>query len=159
MLGARPCSLIAQAIFEIFDIKHIIPLDSNLIDGVINKEFRKITISGSFRKHLKEILELKNYFKQLGTEVLSPRFKEISSTVEGFVIFKEEEKFSPFELENYHLRSIINSDALIICDPEGYVGYSATFEIGFACSLKKRIIFLEEPKEFILKLIPAEYGL
>lgn len=159
MLGARPCSLIAQAIFEKLRIKFIIPSDSNLIDGVINKEFRRVTISGSFRKHLKEILALKNYFERLGIEVLSPRFRDISSTIDGFVIFKEEENYSPFELEDYHLRSIMASDALIVCDPGGYVGVSATLEIGFAYGLKKRIIFLEEPKEFVLKLIPAEYGL
>lgn len=159
MLGARPCSLIAQAIFEKLKIKYIIPSDSNLIDGVVHKEFRKVTISGSFRKHLKNILALKNYFERLEIKVLSPRFKDISSIKKGFVIFKEEKNYSPFELENYHLRSIIDSDALIVCDPEGYVGVSATFEIGFASALKKRIIFTEEPKEFILRLIPAEYGI
>jgi len=35
MLGARPCSAIAQTIFQEYGIKTIIPSDSNLIDGVV----------------------------------------------------------------------------------------------------------------------------
>ena len=38
MHGARPCSAIAQAICEKYNIKAIIPSDSNLINGVIRQE-------------------------------------------------------------------------------------------------------------------------
>lgn len=60
MHGARACSAIAQAIFEKYHIKTIIPSNTNLIDGVARKEFRNVTISGSFRKHLQHILDVKN---------------------------------------------------------------------------------------------------
>jgi len=60
MHGARPCSAIAQAICEKYNIERIIPSDSNLINGVIRQEFRHVTLSGSFRKHLDYILEIKN---------------------------------------------------------------------------------------------------
>jgi exopolyphosphatase/pppGpp-phosphohydrolase len=60
MHGARPCSAIAQAICERYNIKEIIPSDSNLINGVVRQEFRHVTLSGSFRKHLNSILEVKN---------------------------------------------------------------------------------------------------
>ena len=62
-------------------------------------------------------------------------------------------------LERHHLDSIQKSDALIVCDPEGYVGASALIEIGYANALGKRIIFTEKPQEFMLNTLPHEIGL
>lgn len=158
MHGARGCSAIAQAICEKYKIKTIIPSNSNIINGVIRREFRYVTISGSFRKHLDYILKIKEQLEKTGTKVLSPRFTEPNNPGEKFVVFTGEEGLSPLELERHHLKSISESDALIVCDPEGYVGASALIEIGFANSLGKRIIFVEKPEEFMLNTLPAEIG-
>ena len=159
MHGARGCSAIAQAICEKYKIKTIIPSNSNIINGVIRREFRYVTISGSFRKHLGYILKIKEQLEEAGTKVLSPRFTEPKNPGEKFVVFAGEEGLSPLELERHRLNSISESDALIVCDPKGYVGTSALIEIGFANSLGKRIIFIEEPEEFMLNTLPAEVGL
>jgi hypothetical protein len=159
MHGARACSAIAQAIFEKYNIKTIIPSNSNLIDGVARKEFRHVTISGSFRKHLQHILDVKKYLNQQDIYVMSPRFSDPKNPGEEFVIFEGEEGATPVELERYHLDSITNSDALIVCNPDGYVGASAMIEIGYAHSLGKRVIFIEKPQEFMLNTLPAEIGL
>lgn len=66
---------------------------------------------------------------------------------------------NPLELERHHLNSISKSDALIVCDPECYVGASTLLEIGFANAIDKRIIFVEKPKEFILNTLPMEIGI
>ncbi len=131
----------------------------DLINGVIRQEFRYVTISGSFRKHLDYILKVKKELENKGVHILSPRFEEPKNPGEEFVIFTGEEGLSPLELERYHLNSIENSDALIVCDPDGYVGASALLEIGYAHSLGKRIIFTEKPQEFILNQLPHEVGL
>ena len=159
MHGARGCSAIAYAICKKHGIEVIIPSDSNLINGAVRQEFRHITISGSFRKHLNDILKIKKELETQGTKVLSPRFTEPKNPGEKFVVFAGEENMTPLELENHHLKSIARSDALIVCDPDGYVGSSALIEIGFANSMGKRIIFLEKPKEFMLNTLPAEVGL
>ena len=39
MRGARACSALAQAIFQEYKIKTIVPSNSNLIDGVVRYEF------------------------------------------------------------------------------------------------------------------------
>jgi Tfp pilus assembly PilM family ATPase len=158
MHGARACSAIAQAICEKYKIKSIIPSNSNLIDGVSRQEFRYVTISGSFRKHLNYILKIKDILAKKGVEVLSPRFTDPKNPGEEFVIFSGEENLTPLQLERYHLDSISKSDALIVCDPEGYVGASALIEIGYAHSLGKRIIFTEKPEEFMLNTLPSEIG-
>lgn len=159
MHGARAFSGIAQAICEKNKIEKIIPSDSNLINGVIRQEFRYVTLSGNFRKHLNYILKIKKELEMGGVKVLSPRFVEPKNPGEEFVVFSGEENLSLLELERYHLNSIVNSDALIICDPEGYVGASALLEIGFAQALGKRIVFVEKPQEFVLNNLPAEFGL
>jgi len=159
MHGARGCSIIAQAICEKYGIKTIIPSNSNIINGAVRQEFRYVTISGSFRKHLNYILKIKKDLERQGAEVLSPRFTEPKNPDERFIIFVGEEGLSPLELERYHLKSISESDALIVCDPEGHVGASALIEIGFANAVGKRIIFIEKPEEFMLNTLPAEIGL
>lgn len=159
MHGARGCSAIAQAICQKYQIQTIIPSNSNIVNGVVGQEFRYVTISGSFRKHLEYILKIKGKLEAQGTKVLSPRFTEPKNPGESFVVFTGEEGLSPLELERHHLKSISESDALIICDPEGYVGASALLEIGFANAIGKRIIFTEKPEEFMLNTLPGEVGL
>ena len=159
MHRARGCSAIAQAICQRYQIQTIIPSNSNIINGVARQEFRYVTISGSFRKHLEYILKIKERLEARGTKVLSPRFTEPKNPGERFVVFTGEEGLGPLELERHHLNSISGSDALIVCDPEGYVGASALLEIGFANAIGKRIIFIEKPEEFMLNTLPAEIGL
>lgn len=159
MHGARACSAIAQAVFEKYNISNIIPSDSDTVDGFARQEFRHITISGSFRKHLDYIVDIRNDLVEKGVDVLSPRFVEPKNPDEEFVIFDGEEDMEPLELERHHLESIEKSDALIVCGPDGYVGNSALIEMGYANALEKRIIFTEEPEEFMLTTLPAEIGL
>ena len=52
--------------------------------------------------------------------------------------------------------AIANSDALIVVSPDWYVGNSAIMEVGYALAQWKRIIFTEEPNEFMLQQIPHE---
>lgn len=159
MHGARACSAIAQAISEKYGINTLVPSNSNLINGVERQEFRCVTISGSFRKHLEYILKIRKQLVEKGIEVLSPRFTEPKNPGEEFVVFGGEEGLSPLDLERHHLKSIEECDALIVCDPEGYVGASALIEIGCAHSLGKRVIFVEKPEEFMLNTLPSEVGL
>ncbi|MFO0703910.1 MAG: hypothetical protein U0525_04270 [Patescibacteria group bacterium] len=156
MRGARACSLIAQAIASHFKIKYIVPSDTDLIHGVVVKEFRSVTISGSFRKHLDYISSIKSKLERIGVVVRSPRFTVPKNPGSEFVTFEGEDHLKPLELERYHLDSIDKSDALIVCNKDGYVGASSMIEIGYAHRQNKRIIFTENPKEFMLQTLPHE---
>jgi hypothetical protein len=159
MHGARGCSAIAQAICEKYNIDTIVPSNINTMDGVCEQEFKMVTLSGSFRKHLDYILGVKSFLEKQGTTIISPRFSVPKNPREEFVVFDGEEGMAPLDLERYHLDCIAKSDALIVCDPDGYVGASALIEIGAASNLGKRIIFTEKPQEFMLNTLPAEVGL
>ncbi len=120
---------------------------------------KKVTISGSFRKYFNQILEVREILLTEGIEVLSPRCTIPVDLEKEFVYLKGEESLSPFEIENTRLELIRESDALVVCDPKGYVGPSALLEIGYAYALKKSVFFTEEPKEFILNTLPFKVGL
>lgn len=159
MNGARACSAIAQAVCEKYGINLIIPSDSNMVHGIVIQEVRSVTISGSYRKHLENILETKRKLESKGIVVLSPRLETPKNPCSEFIIFEGEEALTPLQLERIHLESIVKADALVVCNKDGYVGASALLEIGFALSLCKRIIFTEKPNEYILSVLPTEYGL
>lgn len=62
------------------------------------------------------------------------------------------------------LEKILNSDAVYVCDPEGYVGKTTCYEIGFCYSRSKPLYFLEKPKNLPMPIaeeqisIPEEVG-
>lgn len=159
MHGARACSALAQAIIEHFNVEIVIPSDSNMIDGVVKQEFRSVVISGSYRKHLDEIAELKEEFETKSITVLSPRFNNPTNRGDDFIVFDEEEGMSLLEIERFHLNAIDKCDALVVCNPNGYIGASAQMEIGFAFANNKRVILTEQPSEKILLTMPLEVGL
>ena len=159
MHGARACSAIAQTVAKHFGVSRIIPSDSNMAHGISRQEFRNVVLSGSFRKHLDYILKIKRQLNAQNIQVLSPRFDEPKNPGQEFVVFEGEEGLSPLELERHHLNMIDESDAMIVCASDGYVGASALIEIGYAQALGKRIIFTERPSEFMLQTLPAEIGL
>lgn len=137
--------------------------NDNIICGVAKREFRKVVICGSFRKHLNSVKEVYQYCVNNGIEVLSPQnvwLKEIYKN--NFALFHGEHISNEREtylIENKHTNSIKEADAIIVCNPNGYIGSRTLYEIGYADSLGKRIIFLHnEQSEFDI-CFPRDYGL
>ena len=159
MHGARACSAIAQAIVEKFQVEKLVPSDSNMIDGAIKQEYRSVVLTGSYRKYWLYISKVKQNLLENGVKVLSPRYDTIKNPGADFIEFEGEEDMSPLEIMRYHLSMIGSSDALIVCDVDGYVGASTLMEIGYAHGIGKRIIFTEKPEEYSLQIMPAEIGL
>lgn len=112
----------------------------------------KVTISGSFRKHLDLIIKVIAEFEKFGIDILSPKYKLPKNPGDEFILFEGEKTNDPKQLEEIHLNAIRNSDFLYVVDPGGYIGNSATMEIGYAIALNIPIYAMEEPEEFILKL-------
>jgi hypothetical protein len=162
MNGVRACSALAQAICLKYGIKIIIPSNSNLLDGVIRKEFFKVTLCGSFRRSLDKIARLKEKLNENGISVLSPINTEIASMKNGFVLFSGEiiEKGqSTWSIERKHLNAIDNSDCVIICNYDGYIGLSTNIEIGYSIGKNKKIIFLEHHESLMDFDFPLEIGI
>ena len=109
----------------------------------------KVVLSGSFRKYLKEMFELKQKLETDGIIVLKP---EINSTIENpdnpnFIKFVGEENKSEGELEREYLFAIESADAHIICNFNGYLGETAGNELSYGSGARTPVYLLEPIKE------------
>lgn len=118
-----------------------------------NKENRfKVVISGSFRKHFEGIQEKIEEFEKAGIVVLSPKKAKVVNPTEEFAILETDKTTDPKTLEQQHLDAIYEADVLYLYNEKGYIGASATMELGWALALGKPIYAKEEGEDFTLKL-------
>lgn len=76
----------------------------------------QVVISGSFRKHLNEIIQLKKKLEQDGIEVIKPDNVDVIDNYENpdFIKFKGEEHISENDLQMQYFFGIDYCDAHII---------------------------------------------
>jgi hypothetical protein len=95
----------------------------------------KVTVSGSFRRHMSAIYEAVTEFVELGVEVLSPADPRVVDQLGDFVFVASDLVRSIKLVEDRHLESIRASDLLWLVCPDGYVGQSAAMELGYAVAV------------------------
>lgn len=119
-----------------------------ILYGLCKREFQKVVICGSYRKHLSLVKRVFDYCVDRDIEVLSPKSLQLDSIFkDSFVLFHGEKITNEREthwIEHKHTEAIRNADAVIICNNEGYVGPTTIYEIGFAQALGKRIVFVDD---------------
>ena len=135
----------------------------NIINGIINQEFRKVVICGSFQQNMKEISELIDKFNEHGIEVLSPWTKNVVPETLGtdFILLEGQELSNDRDAWRHkydHMNKFKKADAIIVCNPNGIVGKGTMFEFGFMIAHYKRIIFTEEPTNISI-VFPYEVGI
>lgn len=104
------------------------------------------TISGSFRRFLGEITAKAEECRRNGVAILSPRSTVFAGEVNGFVLL-EGDTGVPADLEKGHLEAIERSDFVYVVNPGGYVGPSATLEVGYAMAKSVPVFCAEPPQE------------
>lgn len=112
----------------------------------------RIVVSGSFRKHFSGIQETILEFEQLEMCVLSPKLSRVVNPGSEFAILESDDIEDPKTLEQRHLDAIEKADALYLYNPGGYIGASATLELGWAQALGKPVFAKEKAEDFTLKL-------
>lgn len=113
-----------------------------------------VAIIGSFQKYYSQILDIIQIFKNEGLYVLSPKESYINDKIDNFVIFESDRKdFSPAEIQMITLDKIIKADLVYVYNPNGYVGRTTCYEIGFCFSKKKPIYFFECPDDLPIPVI------
>jgi NTP pyrophosphatase (non-canonical NTP hydrolase) len=91
-----------------------------------------VVLSGSFRRDVEGLRLIHQELQDLGCVVLSPRYVQPAAEVDGFVFMKGEETETPNRIELRHLDAIEKAGFMWLHAPEGYVGLSASLEVGFA---------------------------
>lgn len=116
-----------------------------------------VAIIGSFQKYYDEILKVIKLFKSSGLYVLSPKESYICDRIDDFVLFESDSKcFSPEEIQMITLEKIINADVVYVYNPEGYVGRTTCYEIGFCFSKRKPLFFFDYPLDLPIPILREE---
>lgn len=146
--GFKYGHLLLETIFELINVKTVIPSDLLNIHGSVNSYIYNVVLSGSTNKeHASSFFEAAEFVKKLGAVILSPH---LSNT----------KQFDPItrETDYAHLKAIDDCDILFICNKDGYIGETTACEIYYASALRKTIVFWKEPGDNNrLKCIPHEH--
>lgn len=92
----------------------------------------EVVLSGSYRKDLPGLKATFEELLDLGCTVLSPTNVTAVSEVDGFVYMKGEETEAPDAIESRHLDAIQRAHLMWLHAPAGYIGPTASLEVGFA---------------------------
>ena len=137
--------------------------DNSIICGIAQQELRSVVLCGSFRKYLAKVREVYQFCVENGIEVLSPQNLHLKDMFnDNFALFHGEyitEERETYLIESKHTDAIKKADAIIVCNPDGYIATRTLYEIGYADSQNKRIIFLYNEYQDFDICFPRDYGL
>jgi hypothetical protein len=111
----------------------------------------RATVSGSFRRGMADVQDAVSQLTDLGIDVLSPADPRIVDQYGEFMFVASDRMRSISLVQRRHLAAIANSDFLWLSDPDGYVGSSASFELGYAIAVGTPIFASEVPRDLTLR--------
>jgi len=106
----------------------------------------RCVIHGSFRKHFDRIQEAHRAFTAAGIEVLAPQIGPIADVADGFALFSDEIGEDPRLIELrylHHVKKLGRSGFSYFVNVDGYIGKSASYELGIAQLTNTPCFFLE----------------
>lgn len=103
----------------------------------------RTVISGSYRKHLQDLLQLKNELERKGVEVLAPVCGEAVNPTEEFVVLTDDLVEDPRTLQDSVFAKMRQSTFHVLLNKDGYIGRAATLELGYAVALGLQILTSE----------------
>ncbi len=110
----------------------------------------RVVICGSFHRDLPGLNRLYRELEATGVRILSPLSLAFDPS-EEVVRSPSEIDFSVQELEKYHLRAIQEAEFIWLHAPNGYVGLSGAFELGFAQAHLKPVFSFQQPEDALLQ--------
>ena len=108
-------------------------------------------VSGSFHRHLEAITAAVHELMALSVRVLSPADPRVVARQGEFLFVASDRITSVRLVQDRHLESIRAADFLWIVCPDGYVGQSASMEIGFAGAVGVPIFATHQPADLTLR--------
>ena len=117
------------------------------------------TVSGSFHRHMGAITTAVHELAALSVRVLSPADPRIVARQGEFLFVASDPVRSVRLVQDRHLESIRAADFLWLVCPDGYVGSSASQEIGYAIAAGVPIFATQAPNDLTLreyvKIVPS----
>jgi hypothetical protein len=117
------------------------------------------TVSGSFHRHMGAITDAVHELAALSVRVLSPADPRIVAQQGEFLFVASDPVRSVRLVQDRHLESIRAANFLWLVCPDGYVGQSASMEVGFAAAVGVPIFATQAPSDLTLrqyvKIVPT----
>ena len=117
------------------------------------------TVSGSFHRHMEAITAAVHELAGLEVRVLSPADPRIVAQQGEFLFVASDPVRSVRLVQDRHLESIRAANFLWLVCPDGYVGQSASQEIGYAIAIGVPILATQAPSDLTLrqyvKIVPT----
>jgi hypothetical protein len=109
------------------------------------------TVSGSFHRHMDAITSAVHELASLRVRVLSPADPRIVAYQGEFLFVASDPIRSVRLVQDRHLESIRAANFLWLVCPDGYVGQSASMEIGYAAAVGVPIFAVQLPTDLTLR--------
>lgn len=100
-------------------------------------------ISGSYRRHLPQLYQLKHNLEQIGISVLSPVGSNAINPQDEFVFLDADPVQDKRILQDAVFAKIRTSSFLVLANFDGYIGIAASMEIGYALSMGLQILTVQ----------------
>src|SRR6266478_3441015 len=117
------------------------------------------TVSGSFHRHMGAITAAVHELAALSVRVLSPADPRIVAEQGEFLFVASDPVRSVRLVQDRHLECIRAANFLWLVCPDGYVGQSASMEVGYAAAVGVPILATQAPSDLTLrqyvKVVPS----
>ena len=108
-------------------------------------------VSGSFHRHMERIAAAVHELVTLSIRVLSPADPQVVAQQGGFLFVASDRVRSVRLVQDRHLESIRAANFVWLVCPDGYVGQSASMEIGFAAAVGVPVYSTHAPSDLTLR--------
>jgi hypothetical protein len=110
-----------------------------------------VTVSGSFHRHMEAIAAAVHELATLSIRILSPADPRIVAQQGEFLFVASDPVRSVRLVQDRHLECIRAANFLWLVCPDGYVGQSASMEVGFAAAVGVPIFSTHAPSDLTLR--------
>jgi nucleoside 2-deoxyribosyltransferase len=109
-----------------------------------------VVVCGTFHRDWAGLCRLFRELEATGCRVLSPISIDFVNQSIPVVRTEHEQDFTIHELEKFHLRAMRTADFILFHAPEGHIGLSGAYEIGYANALGKPVFSKHLPSDEML---------
>jgi hypothetical protein len=120
-------------------------------DLQVGEQYLRAAVSGSFHRHMDVITAAIQELASLSIRVLSPADPRVVAQQGEFLFVASDRVRSVRLVQDRHLESIRAADFLWLICPDGYVGQSASMEVGFAAAAGVPILATRAPSDLTLR--------
>lgn len=120
-------------------------------DLQVGEQYLSVAVSGSFHRHMERISAAVQELASLSIRVLSPADPRVVAHQGEFLFVASDRVRSVRLVQDRHLESIRAADFLWLVCPDGYIGQSASMEVGFAAAIGVPIFSTHAPSDLTLR--------